>query len=161
MLCEFIISCNVDREKGPCLHREPPSCEAGSKWASDLVFCRQGKPYLLMKGSIMDNLNNDTSEIIEDTETTKPAEVTGEAQITETEEPKKNNNYPTQMALTIRGIVGAYVIYLAYQLMTSKDELTALMWAAVVLFIVAGSGLVILSLKHYITGEYEGGKKDV
>ncbi|MBR6159095.1 MAG: hypothetical protein IKQ40_02240, partial [Lachnospiraceae bacterium] len=88
-------------------------------------------------------------------------EVSGETATDGAEEPEKNNNYPTQAALTIRGIVGAYVIYLAYQLMTSKDELTAIMYAAVGLFIVAGSGLIIMSIKRFISGEYEGGKKDV
>ena len=71
------------------------------------------------------------------------------------------NNYPTQIVLTIRTIVGAYVMYLAYQIITSDSEVTPFMWAAIVLFIVAGAGLVIMSVKRFITGEYEGGKKDV
>ncbi len=71
-----------------------------------------------------------------------------------------NKNYPSQTVLTIRAIVGGYVIYLAYQIITSKSETTPLMWAAIVLFIVAGSALVIMSVKHFICGEYEGGKKD-
>ena len=73
---------------------------------------------------------------------------------------KNNKNYPSQTVLTIRAIVGGYVIYLAYQIITSKSETTPLMWAAIVLFIVAGSALVIMSVKHFICGEYEGGKKD-
>ena len=35
------------------------------------------------------------------------------------------------------------------------------MWIAVAVFIVAGAALVIMSVKHFICGEYEGGKKDV
>lgn len=77
------------------------------------------------------------------------------------EEPEKKTNYPTQMALTIRAIVGGYVVYLAYQIITSKNALTVPMWIAAGVFIVAGIGLVILSIKHYICGEYEGGKKDI
>ena len=121
----------------------------------------------------MDNFNTETDEITDNkelteaTEMSEPAEepekteVSGETATDGAEEPEKNNNYPTQAALTIRGIVGAYVIYLAYQLMTSKDELTVIMYAAVGLFIVAGSGLIIMSIKRFISGEYEGGKKDV
>ena len=71
------------------------------------------------------------------------------------------SNYPTQLALGIRAIVGAYVLYLAYQIITSDNEVTVPMWIAVAVFIVAGVALVIMSVKHYISGEYEGGKKDV
>ena len=77
----------------------------------------------------------------------------------ETKETK--NNYPTQLNLTIRAIVGGYVAYLAYQIVTSKGEMTPLMWVAVAVFIFAGVGLVALSIKHFVCGEYEGGKKDV
>ncbi len=95
----------------------------------------------------MDNIENtDNNEINEVNEIT--------------EEPRKKN-YPTQVVLTIRTIVGAYVFYLAYQIVTSGDEISIPMWAAVVLFLVAGAGLVIMSVKHFICGEYEGGKKDV
>ena len=73
---------------------------------------------------------------------------------------KEKKNYPTQMALTIRAIVGGYLVYLAYQLITSESETTPLIWAAIAVFIIAGAGLVIMSVKHYIAGEYEGGKKD-
>lgn len=72
-----------------------------------------------------------------------------------------HSNYPTQLALAIRAIVGGYVLYLAYQLMTSENELTTLMWIFAGVFVIAGSGLVIMSIKHFLCGEYEGGKKDV
>ena len=70
-------------------------------------------------------------------------------------------NYPTQVVLTIRMIVGIYVAYLAYQIITSKEEIASLMWVPIVIFIVAGAALVITSVKHFVCGEYEGGKKDV
>lgn len=94
----------------------------------------------------------------------EPVEEQEDQEIAETpveEEPVKRNNYPTQVVLTIRTIVGAYVIYLAYQIITSDSEVTPFMWAAVALFIIAGAALVIMSVKHFIMGEYEGGKKDV
>ncbi len=75
-----------------------------------------------------------------------------------TENSKKN--YPTQLALTIRILVGAYVTYLAYQVATSKDTVTTPMWIAVAIFIIAGVGLIVTSVKHLACGEYEGGRKD-
>lgn len=87
--------------------------------------------------------------------------VTTDTQMTDSDENSKKKNYPTQVVLTIRTIVGAYVIYLAYQIITSDEEVTGWMWAAVALFIVAGAALVIMSVKHFIMGEYEGGKRDV
>ena len=80
--------------------------------------------------------------------------------VTETEPEEKSKNDPPQMSLTIRAIVGAYVLYLAYQIATSDSEVTIPMWIAVGIFVIAGTGLVIMSIKHFICGEYEGGKKD-
>ncbi len=77
------------------------------------------------------------------------------------DEKENRSKYPTQLVLTIRTIVGAYVIYLAYQIITSDGAKSIPIWAAVILFIVAGSALVIMSVKHFILGEYEGGRKDV
>ena len=68
--------------------------------------------------------------------------------------------YPTQVVLTIRTIVGGYLMYLAYQIITSGNPINAFMWIAVGIFIIAGAALVIMSVKHFICGEYEGGKKD-
>ena len=98
---------------------------------------------------------NDKFEII-DTDT---AEIANEEP--DEGEASKRPNYPTQTVLAIRAIVGAYVMYLAYQIMTSDNEVTIPMWIAVGVFIVAGAALVIMSVKHFICGEYEGGKKDV
>ncbi|MCR5301180.1 MAG: hypothetical protein K6E49_01940 [Lachnospiraceae bacterium] len=107
------------------------------------------------------------NELMETTDTetadTEAADTkAADTQITNTEdETGEKRSFPTQVVLTIRTIVGAYVIYLAYQIITSDEEVTPWMWAAVVLFIVAGAALVIMSVKHFIMGEYEGGKKDV
>ncbi len=77
-----------------------------------------------------------------------------------TEAAPKGKSYPTQAVLAIRAIVGGYVMYLAYQIVTSGNEITPLMWAAVALFVIAGVVLVVMSVKHFICGEYEGGKRD-
>ncbi len=85
-------------------------------------------------------------------------------EVEESTEPEKDTtshtNFPTQAVLTIRAIVGGYVIYLAYQIITSDKEISPYMWAAVALFIIAGTALVVMSVKHFICGEYVGGKRD-
>ena len=94
-------------------------------------------------------------------ETIENAEIEQVDENTDTDKDSGQSNYPTQLALGIRAIVGAYVLYLAYQISTSDNEVTVPMWIAVAVFVVAGAALVIMSVKHYISGEYEGGKKDV
>ena len=103
----------------------------------------------------MDSIDNETVETIEDAEVEELDNTVSE----NSDEGKRS--YPTQVVLTIRMIVGIYVFYLAYQIVTSPDELSILMWVFVVLFFIAGAGLVVMSVKHFICGEYEGGKKDV
>ena len=113
----------------------------------------------------MDNTEN--TEIIENesVEVVTPEEVLeetpNESEAIPEEDVKSGKNYPTQVVLTIRTIVGVYVAYLAYQIITSKEEIQPLMWVPIVIFIVAGAALVITSIKHFVCGEYEGGKKDV
>ena len=102
--------------------------------------------------------NNDT-ETVEEVTVQEPENNRETSEVSEEE--KKSGKYPTQAVLTIRTIVGVYVLYLAYQVITSGNKLSIPMWAAVILFIVAGSVLVVMSIKHFICGEYEGGKKDV
>lgn len=72
----------------------------------------------------------------------------------------KKSNYPTQIVLSIRAIVGAYVLYQAYLVATSKDPKSTFMWIAVVVIAVCGFGFVVTSILHFIRGEYEGGKAD-
>ncbi len=95
-------------------------------------------------------------ETVEDTQQDVIEQPAGSGQVEE-----KKSAYPTQTILTIRAIVGGYVMYLAYQIIMSDGEISPWMWAAIAVFIVAGSALVITSVKHFICGEYEGGKKDV
>lgn len=107
----------------------------------------------------MENTDNEVVEKEEIADTAEDAKITIEDQ--PEAESEKKSKYPTQLNLTIRAIVGGYVLYLAYQLVTSKDELTTLMWGAVAVFVLAGTALIILTVKHFVCGEYEGGKKDV
>lgn len=99
------------------------------------------------------NMEDQDIEIVEEPGT----EVLNDTEQTERPHP----NYPTQTVLTIRAIVGAYVLYLAYQIITSGDVISIPMWIGVAVFLIAGTGLVAISVKHLICGEYEGGKKDV
>lgn len=104
----------------------------------------------------MDNEETQVTTVEQTDETTvdKTVEETGE------DNGSKKRVFPTQTQLAIRAIVGGYVLYLAYQIATSKEELTWLMWAAVAVFVVAGVALVIMSVKHFILGEYDGGRAD-
>ena len=106
-------------------------------------------------------MENEVIEVTDAKEETAEGTVAEVETITETDtDASKSKRYPPQMSLTIRAIVGAYVLYLAYQIATSDSEVTIPMWIAVGVFVVAGAGLVIMSIKHFICGEYEGGKKD-
>ncbi|MCR5686460.1 MAG: hypothetical protein K6G58_00300 [Lachnospiraceae bacterium] len=110
-----------------------------------------------------ENIENPGTEGLETAEgsaqNTDQAEKEAQLPVPEADDPPApdadNNNYPSQTVLTIRAIVGGYVMYLAYQIITSDSELTPLMWAAVILFIVAGAGLIIMSVKHFICKEYK------
>lgn len=106
----------------------------------------------------MDNMEEvENSETIEKNEI---VETVTEETAGETIPEENGSSYPKQAILTIRAIVGGYVMYLAYQIITSGNEISAWMWAAIALFIVAGTGLVVTSVKHFICGEYEGGKAE-
>lgn len=104
-------------------------------------------------------MEDHTEEIMEETPESVEADIieTGEkSDAISEDETGKSKNYPTQVVLTIRAIVGAYVFYLAYQIVTSGNELSIPMWIAVIVFFVAGAGLVIMSIKHFICKEYSG-----
>lgn len=68
--------------------------------------------------------------------------------------------YPTQLVLTIRVIVGAYVLYSMYEVLSSGDEKSTLMYVAVALIAVIGLIILVWALKMLICGQYEGGKAD-
>jgi len=73
---------------------------------------------------------------------------------------KQTRPYPKQIILTIRVIVGGYLDYLAYQIITSGEEKGPFMYCAVVAFIISGTFLAGWSLLSLILGKYEGGKAD-
>lgn len=76
----------------------------------------------------------------------------------------KNDNspkrYPTQLVLTIRVLVGAYVLYSVYEVMTSGEDKSMWMYLAVAFIAVAGTVILVWALKMLICGQYEGGKAD-
>lgn len=75
----------------------------------------------------------------------------------------KRRLLPTKTMLSIRLIVGGYLMYLAYQLYTeqntSMEHWKILMFC--IFFVVAGAGIIGLTLYMYFNGMYEGGKADV
>ena len=101
----------------------------------------------------MSDIENEATGMIESTESETETEI-----VTEDTTDKKKS-YPTQMMLAIRALVGGYVLYLAYGLIGSNEK-TPLIYAFIVLFVIAGILLIALSIRHYIRGEYEGGSSD-
>lgn len=73
---------------------------------------------------------------------------------------KKSKYLNTQVVLTIRVIVGGYLVYIAYGLFTSETRTLPLTFAAV-FFAIVGAVIAVWSLKHLVLGEYQGGKADV
>lgn len=83
------------------------------------------------------------------------------------EENKKEPNkapLPTKTAIIIRIAVAAYILYLAFGLKDAfhfpieSDNLIP--FIAAIVFIFAGSLIIILSLRKLITGNYRGGDMD-
>ena len=72
----------------------------------------------------------------------------------------KPKRYPSQVVLTIRVIVGGYVLYLMYQVMGSGDEKSIWMYLVVAILTLIGGAFAVVSLKMLIMGQYEGGKRD-
>ena len=101
----------------------------------------------------MSDIENEATDMIESTVSETETEI-----VTEDNTDKKKS-YPTQMMLAIRALVGGYVLYLAYGLIRSNEK-TPLIYAFIVLFVIAGILLIALSIRHYIRGEYEGGSSD-
>lgn len=69
--------------------------------------------------------------------------------------------YPTQLVLTIRAIVGGYVLYQSYQILTSGDEKSLLMYLLTGVLIIGGVLILGTAIKQFVRGEYEGGKADI
>lgn len=73
---------------------------------------------------------------------------------------KQERRYPSQLSLTIRVIVGGYLDYEAYSIMTSGLEKSPYIYIAVVAFVIIGTILAAWSLLYLALGKYEGGKAD-
>lgn len=69
-------------------------------------------------------------------------------------------NRPTKVLLGIRILVSAYILYLAYGIITSDTPKSWYMWIFVVIFVGAGLTLITLSAKALIKGEYIDGAFD-
>lgn len=85
-----------------------------------------------------------------------------ETEVTETEETEETageenggKGKTTQLVLTIRVVVGAYLVYLAYQIFTSENELTIPIKICAALFVVIGAALVIWSGIRFIKKDYD------
>lgn len=72
---------------------------------------------------------------------------------------KKSYN-TTKLVLSIRVLVGAYVLYMAYGIFTSSDPKPFFVTLAAIFFVLAGGFLVVWSLLQIARGQYVGGKAD-
>lgn len=69
-----------------------------------------------------------------------------------------NNNYVPKSSLVIRMIAGGYLMYLAFQLITTLEEQTINQWISIgcaVLFAIAGAIMLFFSLKALKNKEYK------
>lgn len=71
-----------------------------------------------------------------------------------------NQNLPTKISLSIRILVSAYILYLAYGLITSDEPRAWYIWIFIVIFVGAGVLLISLSTYALAKGAYQGGKLD-
>ena len=68
------------------------------------------------------------------------------------------NNYVPKSSLVIRMIAGGYLVYLAFQLVTTLEEQTINQWISIgcaVLFTIAGGVMLYFSLKALKNKEYK------
>lgn len=82
----------------------------------------------------------------------------------ENKKEQSNNKryYPKQSMLVIRGILGGYLVYLAYDIIRAElvlDRRIGIVLCAIFLLL-AGTFLFFITAKSLIRGEYTGGKAD-
>lgn len=74
----------------------------------------------------------------------------------------KKKYLPNQSMLMIKAVLGGYLVYLAYDIMSTEiltgPRIGIMMFC--VLFVIAGMILVITTIRSFIRGEYIGGKAD-
>ncbi len=76
---------------------------------------------------------------------------------------EKNKKYlPNQSMLAIKAVLGGYLVYLAYDVMSTEILTGPRVGITLfcVLFVIAGIFLVITTIRSFIKGEYIGGKAD-
>ena len=75
---------------------------------------------------------------------------------------KTKPHLPTQSMLSIRAVVGVYLIYLAYDIANTEAMTVSRIGIILfcILFVIAGIVLVIMTIRSFIRGEYVGGKAD-
>lgn len=75
---------------------------------------------------------------------------------------KKKKYLPNQSMLAIKAVLGGYLVYLAYDVMSTEiltgPRLGITLFC--ILFVIAGIVLVITTVRSFIKGEYIGGKAD-
>lgn len=80
-------------------------------------------------------------------------------------ETQENNKkvLPTQAMLFLRGAVGVYLMYLAYDLFLDESRSASRMVIIIfsIIFMVAGAVIVFGIIRTWIRGEYVGGKADI
>lgn len=72
---------------------------------------------------------------------------------------------PTQFMLLAKALIGGYLIYMAWQLFQNilggKESQPVFLGCFLILFAIAGAGIMVSSLKDLLQGRYAGGRLDV
>lgn len=75
---------------------------------------------------------------------------------------EKKKYLPNQSMLAIKAVLGGYLVYLAYDIMSTEILMGPRVGITIfcILFVIAGVFLVITTVRSFIRGEYIGGKAD-
>lgn len=75
---------------------------------------------------------------------------------------EKKKYLPNQSMLAIKAVLGGYLVYLAYDIMSTEILMGPRVGIIIfcILFVIAGVFLVITTVRSFIRGEYIGGKAD-
>ena len=74
----------------------------------------------------------------------------------------KKSYLPNQSRLAIRAVLGGYLVYLAYDVMSTEILTGPRIGITLfcILFVIAGVMLLFSTIRSFIRGEYVGGKAD-
>lgn len=74
----------------------------------------------------------------------------------------KKSYLPNQSMLAIKAVLGGYLVYLAYDVMSTEILTGARIGITLfcILFVIAGVMLLFSTIRSFIRGEYVGGKAD-